>query len=490
MKITVSNLIEEYPKLNIQLPKELNKDEFEFVKDNIDLYSEDDTIKKYIDTFVLKLNEFAVRKQVKITKSKPEHTASKPEKKKVVLQKSKGQQAEPKKSTKRKKSTPKKEKTDIETKIVPVEHFTLEERFIKRYLLLDGKVKTKSQILNFIKSLQKAITDRQIRKSSKYADVIEKMQNNLVKLYNTTSESIEGIRISLESKAINELQNIVGDKKVRLSVTYIKRFIGLYGKETKEKVTRLQNLIANAIEKGKIKSSDPYFEQLKTVQKALKNYLNNDDITISESELRGLSGIAGQASHKQTLGNPFESTDVVSSLELQKAVFRHMGFTGIWKKIIGDPEEPFQVMIYGPGGKGKSTFGIKFATYLSKDLNKHVLYVADEEKISDKLKDKLQRFNAYNKNLSVTGKMLDNLKGFDVVFLDSVTSMGMEPEDFEIIQEQNPGISFIYILQTNKQGSFYGKKKWEHLCDVVLRFEDGTVNVEKNRFGMVGEYSV
>jgi hypothetical protein len=264
----------------------------------------------------------------------------------------------------------------------------------------------------------------------------------------------------------------------------------LYGKETNEKVKRLQNHINNAIEKGKIKSSDPYFDKLKTVQKALKNYLNNDDITISESELRGLSGIAGQTYSKSSIGNPFDRTDVVSSLELQKAVFKHMGFTGIWKKIIGDPEEPFHVMIYGPGGKGKSTFGIKFATYLSKDLNRQVLYVADEEKISDKLKDKLQRFNAYNKNLSVTGKMLEKLKGFDIVFLDSVTSMGMEPEDFETIQEQNPRISFIYILQTNKQGSFYGKKKWEHLCDVVLRFEDGTVNVEKNRFGLIGDFRV
>ena len=54
-----------------------------------------------------------------------------------------------------------------------------------------------------------------------------------------------------------------------------------------------------------------------------------------------------------------------------------MGFTGIWEKIIGNLEEPFHVMIYEPRRKEKSTFGIKFATYLSKDHNKQVLYVAD-----------------------------------------------------------------------------------------------------------------
>ena len=63
MKITVSNIVEQYPKLNIQLPKELNRDEFEFIKDNIDLYSEDDTFKKYIDTFVLKLNEITANQK-------------------------------------------------------------------------------------------------------------------------------------------------------------------------------------------------------------------------------------------------------------------------------------------------------------------------------------------------------------------------------------------------------------------------------------------
>jgi KaiC/GvpD/RAD55 family RecA-like ATPase len=45
-------------------------------------------------------------------------------------------------------------------------------------------------------------------------------------------------------------------------------------------------------------------------------------------------------------------------------------------------------MIYGPGGKGKSTFSVKFATYLSKGLNKKVLYITDEKKISGKLRSK------------------------------------------------------------------------------------------------------
>ncbi len=537
MKITIDNLLEQYPELDIPLPKQLNKDEFEFVKENFDLYNEDDTIKKYIDTFITKLNEVASKQDKPKEKVKPSPKKSTPEKSEEIVSKPKfnkgdtvyiketgekvevrliskkgtiipGQKSTPVisylvsnnkeyKETDLSKNKPKtvikksseQQKTENKTKTVQVEHFTLEERFIKRYLLLDGKVKTKEQVLTFIKSLQKAITDKQIRKTSKYAHEIEDIQTSLVKLYNSASGTIEGFKISLYPKKVDELQKIVGDKKVRLSVIYIKRFIGLYGKETKEKAQRLQNLINKAVEKGKVPTNDPYFEQLKTVQKALKDYLNDKDMSVSEAEMRGLAGITGMAS-PSFLGTTFGKADVVSSLDLQKAVFRHMGFTGIWKKIIGNPEEPFHIMIYGPGGKGKSTFGVKFATYLSKELQRHVLYVADEEKISDKLKEKLQRFNSYNDKLSVTGEMPAKLKGYEVIFLDSVTSMGMEPEQFEIIQEQNPATSFIYILQTNKQGNFYGKRKWEHLCDVVLRFEDGKVTVEKNRFGGVGEFEI
>ncbi len=60
---------------------------------------------------------------------------------------------------------------------------------------------------------------------------------------------------------------------------------------------------------------------------------------------------------------------------------------------------------------------------------------------------------------SLAGKSPNTLKGYEVNFLDSVTSTGMEPEELEEIKEQYPNILFIYILQTNKQGSFYGKKK-------------------------------
>lgn len=248
MKITIDNLVEQYPKINVSLPKELNKDEFQFIKENLDLYDEDETIKELIDTFILKLNEVVAKDTKKPVGKKKEVKQEKKEKVKP----------QPKPVSKKEKEI---------KPVVPVEHFTLEERFIKRYLLLDGKTKTKGQVLNFIKSLQRAITEKQIRKTSKYADIIERMQKSLIKLFNGTPDSVEGIKITLEQKTIDELKKIVGDKRVRLSVTYIKRFIGLYGRETKEKAKRLQDLISKAVEKGKILTSDPSLSKSKSYKK-------------------------------------------------------------------------------------------------------------------------------------------------------------------------------------------------------------------------------
>jgi len=75
------------------------------------------------------------------------------------------------------------------------------------------------------------------------------------------------------------------------------------------------------------------------------------------------------------------------------------------------------------------------------------------------------------------------------VFLDTITTLGIEPKEFEILLKDNPKVSFVYILQTNKAGTYYGKKSWEHLCDVVVRFEDGVLDIEKSRFGDTGSYN-
>jgi hypothetical protein len=219
------------------------------------LYSEDETIKKYIDTFVSKLNQFASKESkpkkepepkfkykkgqdvyVKATgeivsiklssakgrvlpsgSTKPEIiykasdnkeytenelTTRKPAQNKKTAFRKEAQIKETKKSAPKKKTANRKATTRKEEPIVPVEHFTLEERIIKRYLLLDRKTKTNDQLLNFIKFLQRAITEKRIRKTSNYADLILDIQNSLVSTYNALPEKAESINFNIAPKKV------------------------------------------------------------------------------------------------------------------------------------------------------------------------------------------------------------------------------------------------------------------------------------------------
>lgn len=88
----------------------------------------------------------------------------------------------------------------------PVEQIDEEVKFIKRYVLLRGKEKTKEQILSFINSLQKAIVEKRIRKSSQYAEQIRYIQNILIKVYNNMGKNtLLKIRDNVLSEMLVEL---------------------------------------------------------------------------------------------------------------------------------------------------------------------------------------------------------------------------------------------------------------------------------------------
>lgn len=479
MKITVENIEKEYPKIGVSLPTEL-KNNYEFVRQNLDLYNESKAIKKTIDDYVLTLNQELSKKN-----------SSKGSSKKAVQQSNTGvdknKQSKRKTPVKTTKSTPKKSNQDV--KVDQVEHFSLEEKFLKRYMLLHGKTKTRGQLLNFLKTLQKAIVDKQIRKTSQYAKEIEHIQGELIKTYNLDLEEIE---VSLNEKKLTELKKLFAGKKQRLSVTYIKRFIGFFGQMTKEKAERLLNLIVKALETGKITKSDPYYKRIKTTEKSLKEYLDKEEISISTSELRGLAGCVGLAVPRVGLSTikRFKDSDLVPSTELRNYKFPKLGITGKWRKAFGDVGRIFHLMIFGQGGKGKSTMTIDFAHYLCDTIGLRVLYIADEEKQGDTMGRKLEHLNAYHDNLIIVGELPSSLKGFDVVVFDSITTMGMSPDELKEIQKKNEGLSTIYINQTNKKGEFFGLKKWEHLCDIMVKYESGVLEVKKNRFGETGIHKI
>jgi outer membrane biosynthesis protein TonB len=184
--ITRNNLLTEYPRIfQSTLPQALQQEEFDFIAENFDLYDEDEDIRKYIDTFVEKLNEALEKQENPKQQEKTEKTVIKTEPSKPKSQKSPKRDPKPKPKRETKPQNRKSLRARPATKIgIEVTEFPLPVTFIKSYCGWNGKVKTKTQVYTFIKRLQKAIAERKIRKTSEYAPQIEYMQKRLISFHN------------------------------------------------------------------------------------------------------------------------------------------------------------------------------------------------------------------------------------------------------------------------------------------------------------------
>jgi len=184
-----------------------------------------------------------------------------------------------------------------------VEHLKEEVKFIKRFVGFHNMEKDMSAILAYIKSLQKAILQKLIRKSSPYAADIKNIQDKLVTLYN--SQNKEGaVRISINDADLAKYVGIAGGESVYKSVGLIKRFIGFQGKllDTNKKESFLKS-----VQKATITEDDPYFSKVQSIVDVLKK-TNEGTVKVSDQELNGLKGILKGCGCK-SLGRIYNTSD-------------------------------------------------------------------------------------------------------------------------------------------------------------------------------------
>ena len=421
-------------------------------------YDNNATIKKVIDLYLKKLNKV-------LKDNKPSKKATKPKTTKKTVSK---------KKTSVKKSSSK----SIKPSIKKVENIGIEIRYIKRFVLLHGKIKSKKQILTFLASLQNSMLKKEIRKSSSFAKEIEHIQEELISLIGFYGKSINSkIDISIKDATLKKYKSLAYSEKVMPAIKFIAQYNRLHGKaNVKTKAKSLLSQIDKALKDGKIKH---YQKELKEVQTTLKKYVGNKDILMVEDI--NLKGIPSKKKDSQ----------IVSSTNFAKhRNFKALGFTGKWLQLIGNPVEPFSMMTYAKPGQGKSTLNLDFAHYLASKHNKKVLFVADEEKLGYTLQEKIKRLKASHPNLFITGRMPSNIKAYHFVFLDSVNSIRLMPEDLQLLSAKNPKISFIYVFQSTKNGNFKGSQEYSHDVDVVIETDQGIAKTEKSRFGGSGEVKV
>lgn len=369
-----------------------------------------------------------------------------------------------------------------------VERMPEELRFIRRYVNLDGKTKTKEDILRFINSLQKAIVEKRIRKTSPYAEQIRYVQERLIQVYNGMASKI---KLELKADTAEALKALVGGEKVMASTAFIKRYISMNGKPgMKEKAKALLEQINRAMGKGKIGDSDPYIVEIHELKKNLKAFTTDKSIKTLEIEtatLNGLEGILGCAC--QSLNGPGTRPAIMNSVDFANLEFDTLGFRGKWLELIGDPSSNFTAMVYGKPKMGKSYLCIDFAGYLARNHGR-VLYVAKEEGLDMTLQKKLADKAVAHPNLDVASYMPSSLAMYDFIFLDSVNRLGLNPEDLNRLKAKNPSKSFVFIFQTTKDGNFRGANSFQHDVDVVIEVPEKGKAVQMGRFNQGGEVNI
>jgi len=369
-----------------------------------------------------------------------------------------------------------------------VERIPEEIRIIRRFINLDGKSKTKEEILRFINSLQKAIVEKRIRKTSAYAEQIRYIQDKLIDVYNTMKAKI---KIELKPETYEALKKLTGEQKVMPSINFIKRYIGMNGKAgMKEKARQLLEQINRAIDKGKITDSDPYIIQIHELKKHLHAFATGKIqkvLEIEKATLHGLNGILSCTC--QSLNGPDDKPILMNSMDFANMRFMTIGLRGKWRDLIGDPSPNFTAMVFGKPKMGKSYLCIDFAGYLARHHGK-VLYVAKEEGLDMTLQKKLSDKNVAHPNLFVSAELPASLDAYNFIFLDSVNRLRLLPADLIRLRSANPDKSFVFVFQSTKDGNFRGANSFQHDVDVVVEIPEKGRAVQYGRFNQGGEMQI
>lgn len=459
-------------------------------QNNWSAYNTNENIKRVVDAYFSKLGDYLKKNApAKAAKSLPQKAT------KSAPKSTPKPQDKPANKPKPKPKASNEDEDDNEHEATPIERIDTDVQFIKRYASMHGKVKTQAQVLNLLSGLQKAILERKIRKDSPYAKEVNLMQEQLIKAYEKMGDMAE---IKIDAKNLKRYLEIVGSQENMLSITLLKAYVSLNGKKgMKERAEKLIERMTKAVQKGKIHKSDKYAKRLNDAFESLKNFVagNSDTLKISRAELNGLMGIVGDdlfGQKKSLNGTDYEDDEegaiVVPSGELLGMDFETIGLQGKYRELIGDPSVGFSAMVYGLPKSGKSTLCLDFAKYLAEHHGK-VLYCAVEEGFGYTLKEKIERLNASHRNLYITDRIPSDLTPYQFVFIDSVSKAGMDVADLEELRKQYPGVSFIFIYHTTKEGRFKGVNTHAHEVDVIIEVGKGEAKAT-GRFNAGGAISL
>lgn len=466
-------------------------------------YNTNNLVKNKVNKHLKNLNDFLGKKP---TKSTPRKKATTKTPRKTVVKKAKAplRKAKPKAQKIRKPIKKLIKKAVIKpTKYMlrssnKVEQIAEELKFIKRFVLLDGKPKTEQQIRSFINSLQRAMTEKRIRKTSAYAKEILFIQDFLLLQHKKYRKPEDILKIKIPEATKAGMSPLVGKQELLLSVKYIKRYIGLQGKQiATSKAQNLSKAIERSLKYKEITTRDPYHVQIQSISASLKEFTRKNPtsgtLQIPSRVLNGLYGAIGVDKDDDTY--PFGGLSgineeaIYDTLDIVEMKFETLGFKGKWFDFIGNPSRGFSMIVYAKPKYGKSNLCLDFAGYLARNHGK-VLYVTKEEQVHETFRKKLIDLGVASSNFQATGSLPSDLSKWDFIFLDSLTRLYISNDELEALKSSYPDKSFISVLQVTKQGDARGSNQYIHNADVIVNLPEIGKAEQFGRFNQGAEMHI
>lgn len=393
------------------------------------------------------------------------------------------------------------------------EHLTPELVLIKRFAGMEGRTKTKSQVLNFTRALQKAIKEKKVTKTSPNAAVIKGIQQRVVKLYNTmVDKNLNAAEVSLDSKFSENVKKLAAKQKVYNSIPLLKRFINMQGiNPTIAAVEKFLKAIKSAIKNNKF-VADPYVKEVENIQDILNDYLGQKraDITLEETSLAGLMGIPQLAgldfssckckkkSH-ENLGEidlPKDLLSIFSRIDepaTGNAVSKSFVLPTDLGKFLGRIERlEYALLLRGEKGAGKTRLLYQLLNLFASQKLTVAHFSLEISKKSD-LVSRMTEAYIDPKNLkfiSVADELPKGIstireaaKYFDVVAIDSFSKIGVPQTEFDKLRKDFPDTFFIVVFQSTTAGTARGGSAAEFDAGAVLQVnKGGLAEFEKNRY--------
>ncbi len=340
-----------------------------------------------------------------------------------------------------------------------------EIKIMRRFLqLVNKEIYTEEECEKLLKALQKRITDRKIRKTSKWRKDIEYIQHALLKLLEAEDSTLSRNRVARISQTVGEFNRAD-------AIQLLKAFISLLGTPDKIRVIRLMERYRRYD-----LSSTKLAKELHEAYRIMGDYTEGKIARIAPTGSLSLRGVHG-------LGAVEGNDGVVSSTMLPHLQFDTLRLESRFEDLLGRPSKPFKLLIHGAPGSGKTTLALKLASSLARHNRLRVLIVSIEEGVGYLAKKRIEALRLQSENLYLSATLPDDLSPYDAVVVDSVTALGKSPAELRDLYAYYPDLSWVLISQNRKDGRARGSLEFEHDVDTTIKCENLLATAVKNRFG-------